>query len=849
MYTYIKTHGKYIFVRETGGIIKRVSSHKFRIFFESDAGEEYKNIEGRSLKYIEFDDFKSADKYVSSFRKNNSAILYGAKNFGYHYIRDCYNDKPPANVSDLFIANIDIETGRDDKGYSSPEDARCPITAITLEDMGKNLYYVWGWGDGVYIKEHSEIDVEKKYYHFSSEKDMLYHFVLFWSKKYPDIITGWNTDRYDIPYIINRIRNLFGDKGELLYDKLSPFNRVYIKTLTDQFGKEYKIYDIIGVSLLDYMVLFKKFTFKTPENYKLDTIAHMVLGERKLDYSDYANLQDLCDNNYQKFIDYNIKDVSIIHRLDNKLRLFELVLSLAYKAGINYTDVLSPVTTWDILIYNVLMDENIVPPINVSENNSGSYIGAYVKEPKPGLYKWVVSCDLNSLYPHLQMGINISPEKRLTDNELHPDLINIRKQLSDDTSIGIQKLLNCDIDTQLLKHHNVTIAPNGEFYRRDSDGFIPVILEKLYTERKRVKKSMLEDKQLMENDPLLDLTDQIASKDTLQMALKILMNSEYGALANKYFRYFNLKNAEAVTSSGQLAILWVANRLNIYLNRILKSNDVDYIIAIDTDSVYLNLESLVDKFIKTDDTDTIVEIISGWATKILEPEINKIYDDLADYINAHKQKMVMAREVIANVGFWTGKKRYALNVYDNEGVRYSKPKCKIMGLECVRSSTPEYIREKIKEGIKNILTKDENYFQLYMQKTEEDFFDRPYDDIAFPRGVNDIEKWNDNGIPKKSCPIAVRGAIVYNNFLSDNNLIDSERIQSGDKIKFVYLKTPNIFKSHVISYPPGLSKVVHHNIKLCVDYDKQWEGTFKKPIDMYCSCIGWNSNKKFSVFD
>jgi len=847
MYTFVRKHGNQIFVRETGKKVKRVSKYDFEVFFEKDDGN-FKSIDEKKLGIITFSTLKQANKYIDDADKTHSMSLYGAKNFGYYYIREQYRGISPALVKDLYIANIDIETGRDDKGYSSPEEARCPITSITLENLNNNMYYIWGWGDGVYSKNLSEIDVSKKYKHFNSEEEMLFDYISYMSNNHPDIITGWNSNQYDIPYIINRSYILFND-AESLINGMSPFGRVYDRKVKDSWGNFHIQYDIVGVSLLDYMDLFKKFTFKTPENYKLNTIAHMILGDNKLNYDEYKNLQDLRDRNYQKFIDYNIKDVMIVHRLDNKLKLFDLVLSVAYKAGINYTDVVSPVTTWDVLIYNVLMDEGIVPPITIGKSYSGKYIGAYVKEPIPGKYKWVVSCDLNSLYPHLQMGYNISPEKRLTDDMLSDELREIRYKLGDAIS-GIQKLLNENIDTSILQKYGVCVTPNGQFYKTDDDGFIPVILEGLYNERKSVKKSMLEDKQKMEDDTSLDLGNQIAAKNTLQMALKILMNSEYGAMANQYFRYFDLKNAEAVTSSGQLAILWVAKHLNIFLNRIVMTEDVDYIIAIDTDSVYLNLETLVDVFIKGEhDTDRIVDILDGWAKKILEPEIDRIYSNLAIYTNAHKQKMVMAREVIADTGFWTGKKRYALNVHDSEGVRFTEPHAKIMGLECVRSSTPEIVRGMIKDCIEIILRDDENVFQQYIVNAEKIFYNSEYDIITFPRGVNNIEKWNDNGMPRKSCPIHVRGAIVYNKFIDDNNLVEAERIYSGDKIKFCYLKTPNIFKSPVISYPPGLPEEVHIEIEQYIDYGKQWEGTFYKPIKMYADNVEWETEKRYTVFD
>lgn len=852
MYTFCKKYGNKIFLRDHHRNIKTITKHTWDVYFDDPDGT-YKSIEGKPLRK---DTYPTVRKAMNALEENERYLhAYGAKTFGYQYIRDKYLRSKPITPKDLYIANIDIETGRDENGYSPPEEARCPVTSITLYDMTADRYVVWGYHKDGYISKSDNV----KYVNCRDEKDLLFKFITFLSLRHPDIITGWNVEQYDITYIYNRTSRIISNADELLAS-LSPFGIVNEGEVHDGFGNTHQVYNIIGVSTLDYLALFKKFTYITPENYKLDTVAHLLLGDRKIDYSEYANLQDLYNRDYEKFIDYNIKDVEIVTRLDNKLKLFDLILSVAYKAGINYSDVVSPVTTWDVLIYNAVMDSGIVPPYDIPKAKSGQYVGAYVKEPTPGMYKWVVSCDLNSLYPHLQMGVNISPEKRLIDDKLPQELKDIRDSFGD-TLNGIQMLLEEKVDTSVLQKYNVSLAPNGQFYKRDGDGFIPVILEGLYSERKAVKRSMLDDKQAMEDDPSLDLGNQIAQKNTLQMALKILMNSEYGALANKYFRYFDLRNAEAVTSSGQLSIMWVAKHLNIFLNRILHTSDSDYVIAIDTDSVYLNLEYLVEKFVKPEgkSVSSTVDVIDGWAKKVLEPEISRIYDNLAKYTNAHKQKMVMSREVIADKGFWTGKKRYALNVYDNEGVRYKKPEAKILGLECVRSSIPEFCRDYIRETIVKILTEKEKDIQDFILKVKKDFYSQAPEDISFPRGTNNIEKWVDSeegmiysvfedeldfepsesfGSSKKSTPIHVRGCIVYNNYLDENGFTD-EKIQSGDKVKFCNLKKYNSFGSHVISFPPAMNPKIYEELKDNIDYDAQWMGTYFKPIEAIMNVIGW----------
>ena len=886
MYTYCRKMGNRIFLREESGDPQTITKFSCDVYYpltdESEA--KYHSIYGKPLYKESFPSLKEAHDNLTEIE--NHITVYGAKNFGYQYIRDKFLGKTPITPDMIYIANIDIETARDNKGYSPAKIARCPITAITLHNIAEDMYTVWGYHADGYIPTKNNV----RYISCSSEIDMLYKFVGFISCNYPHIITGWNSNLYDIPYIVNRINRMFNDDG-ITSAKLSPYGQVYAKDVKTAYGKHQQTYDIVGISCIDYMDLFKKFTYKKPENYKLDTVAHMILGDRKVDYSEYKNLQELYVKNFKKFIDYNIKDVNIVTRLDEKLNLFNLVLSLAYKVGVNFADVVSPVTTWDIFIYNAIMDKNMIPPIKMDDAEAGKYIGAFVKEPIIGMYKWLISCDLNSLYPHIQMGYNISPEKRVSEKNLPQALLDIKNKLIEETELsftpfiekrhsfnvfdaiddildddfeynygeesegspevlnGIQHLLDESIDLSILDEYNVCITPNGQFYRRDEDGFIPVILSGLYNERKAVKKSMIDDKKSMERDSSLNLTNTIAVKDTLQMALKILMNSEYGALGNQYFRYFDLRNAEAVTSSGQLAILWVQKHLNIFFNRILKTEGIDYVVYADTDSVYLNLEPIVEKFITDTDKNKIVDILDGWAKKVLQPEINNIYSRLAKYTNAHREKMVMAREVIADRGFWTGKKRYALNVYDNEGVRYAKPKTKIMGLECVRSSTPEFCRTYIKESIVKILTGEERTVQKYIDETKDLFMEQPPEDISFPRGVNDMEKWtSEKGLPLKGCPIAVKGAIIYNLFLKNNELTDEE-IQSGDKIKFTYLKQPNIFRSPVLSYPPAMASLVYENLSKYIDREKQWNGTFYDPVNKIMKTVGWNGTKVNSIFD
>ena len=304
------------------------------------------------------------------------------------------------------------------------------------------------------------------------------------------------------------------------------------------------------------------------------------MGQKKLDHSEFDTFKDFYTKGWQKFIEYNIVDVELVDRLEDKMKLIELALTMAYDAKVNYIDVFYQVRMWDNIIYNYLKKRDIVIPPRVNADKNEKYAGAYVKEPIPGKYDWVVSFDLNSLYPHLMMQYNISPETLV--EERHP-------------TVSVDKILEEQLSFEMYK--NYAVCANGAMYRKDVRGFLPELMEKMYGERKVFKKKMLDAKQQYEKTPTKALEKEIARCNNIQMAKKISLNSAYGAIGNQYFRYYKLANAEAITLSGQVSIRWIENKMNAYLNKLLTTEEVDYVIASDTDSIYLNLGPLVDKFL------------------------------------------------------------------------------------------------------------------------------------------------------------------------------------------------------------------------------------------------------------
>jgi DNA polymerase elongation subunit (family B) len=738
----------------------------------------------------------------------------------------------------LEIAIIDIEVGSEN-GFPDPYEANEPITAIAIHYINGHKY-VYGCGS------YENNDPENVTYHkCKDEWSLCKHFLRMWSEKTPDIITGWNTKFFDVPYLINRFKKILGEDD---CKKLSPWNRINERTTVIN-GRQLIAYELVGLASLDYIELYKWYApgGKSQESYKLDNIANVELGEKKLSYDEYDSLHQLYKLNYQKFIEYNIKDVDLILKLEDKLKLLELAVTLAYDTKTNYEDVFAQTRMWDSLTYSYLLEKKIIVPPRIVKDKDSAFEGAYVKEPQTGLHKWVASFDLNSLYPHLMMQYNISPETLIEPQNYTQEMRDVLSQ-----GITVDKLLKSQIDTSNLK--GATLTPNGQFFRTDFQGFLPKMMEEMYQDRKKFKKFMLAAQQEYQNETdaekKKELEKKIAKYNNIQLAKKVSLNSAYGALGSQYFRFYDLRMALAVTLAGQLSIRWIENKLNEYLNKLLKTEE-DYVIASDTDSIYLNLASLVDSIFRSGSEDhaKVISFMDKVCEDKIQPYIDKSYQELADYVHAYQQKMEMKREALASRGLWTAKKRYVLNVYNNEGVQYKEPKMKVMGLEMVKSSTPAVIRERMKETIKLIITGTEAELHDYIEDFRNHFNSLPAEEVSFPRGCNGLSNYSDSlTLYKKGTPIHVKGAILYNHFLKEKKLTKKYPfVQDGDKLKFTYLKMPNPFKDTVISYPSRLPP--EFGIQEFIDYDLQFEKTFLEPIKTILNLVGWTVEKTNSLED
>ena len=388
-------------------------------------------------------------------------------------------------------------------------------------------------------------------------------------------------------------------------------------------------------------------------------------------------------------------------------------------------------------------------------------------------------------------------------------------------------------------------AANGAMYRKDVRGFLPELMDKIYKERTIYKKKMLAAKQENEKSPSKALEKEIARCNNIQMARKIQLNSAYGAIGNQYFRYYKLENAEAITLSGQASIRWIENKMNGYLNKLLSTQEEDYVIASDTDSIYLNLGPLVTKFLgsKSGDKVKVVELLDKICQDKLEPFIEKSYSDLAEYVSAYEQKMIMKRENIADRGIWTAKKRYILNVWNSEGVQYAEPKLKVMGIEAVKSSTPAPCRKMLKDAFKIMMTGSEDDVIEYIDSCRKTFNVPEPEDISFPRSVSDVDKYKSvNAIYDKGTPIHCRGALLFNHYVKQKNPTNKySLIQNGEKIKFLYLKKPNPIHENVLSFIQEWPKEL--DLNKYIDYDLQFDKAFLEPLKIILDSIGWSVEK------
>lgn len=807
------------------------------LYTQTTKSNALKALDGTLVEPISFETISQARNFLNRYADVDNVSVYGTTDFVSQFIAEAFPDEVEFDMNMINTAYIDIEV-YSGEGFPQPEEAIHEVTAICLYLTNERVYRVWGCGEFNHTGDNDDRVIYQK---FNSEADLLMDFLRFWStdSNNPDIITGWHVRFFDIPYLVNRITRLFGEDQA---KRLSPWRKINIRNVSVK-GKHLDVYELIGIQQLDYFDLFQKFgySYGQQESYKLDHIAHIVLGERKLSYDEYKQLHDLYVRDYEKYIRYNIQDTRLVVRLDEKLDLINLALTMAYKAGVNYSDTFGSTKIWETIIYRFLNQHNIIAPPSPKDQINQSFEGAYVKAVNASRYDWVASFDVNSMYPNIIVQWNMSPETLCDD--YYPDY-------------SVEYCLDKNSTHEIGE--GKCIAANGTMFKTNKRGAIPELVKTYYDDRKTIRAEMDNCKKrlkslegVQDTEEIIkqrhDLESTISKLNNRQMAIKILMNSLYGSLANRYFKYYRLKMAEAVTLTGQMVIRSAANALNEEMNTIMKTKGkTDYVFYSDTDSCYLTLSPLVDK-IKPKNP---LKFVDDACTEVFENVLKREFDRINETFHCLENRMVMKREIIANTGIWLSKKRYVLNVLNEEGITFSEPKLKIMGVEAVKSSTPEICRDALKTTMKTILrdTSDKVIDEINTFKTR--FMDATPEQVSFPRGVTAINKWKTQKAPGyiKGTPIHVKGAIIYNNLLIQNNIDNLySTVKAGDKIKFCYLKMPNTLRESVISFPDYLPS--EFKLEKYIDKEKQFEKTFMAPIRPILDAAGIDFSSTQSLED
>ena len=825
-YTYARHYGNDILFRGVKNGKRFTARHEFQptLFVKSKEKSKYKSIFGENVSPIKFPTNKEATAFFDSYKDVENFPIFGQNYYAYQYITENYPGEIQWDANEMLIYSIDIET-TSEGGFPNVDSPSEKVLVITLQNNNTKKITTFGLGEFTPTKETNHLDID--YQGFDTEEQLLDTFLTWWQDNCPDIITGWNSNLFDMPYLITRVQRVLGENE---HKRFSPFKLINKRPIRFA-NREMTAFEITGVAQLDYLDLYKKFTYVTRESYKLDFIAETELGKNKLE-SGFDTFKEFYDGDWNRFVEYNIIDTVIVDELEDKMKLIELAITMAYDAKCNYNDVFSAVRTWDSLLYNHLWEKDIV--IHQGGGRKDRQIeGAFVQEPKPGSYEWVASFDATSLYPSILMQHNMSPETIVPG---------FKYNVSVDDQLDRYQL-------DKLKEKNYTMAGNGSCYTREKKGLFPEIVQKFFNDRLKYKKLMQKAQKDFQETGALHHKNEISKYNNFQMARKIQLNSLYGALANQYFRFYDDRIAEGITMSGQLVIRDTAKALDKYMNKVCGTEDEMYSFYSDTDSCYVTCKKMVDNFFPDKDTDKVVELLDKIGTDKIEPAIAQAMTKLGNYTNAFEHKIDFKREVIADKGVFVAKKRYALNVLDDEGLRLKEPKLKVMGLEIVRSSTPAPIRDSLKEAVRLILTSDEEHLQTYIAEAQKQFNTLPVEDIAFPRGCNNLQKYSSTAdIYQKGTPIHVRGSLLYNKLLKDNKLhLKYEAIQDGDKIKFLYLKEPNSLHENTIAFVTKLPK--EFDISKYVDYDLIFQKAFTDPLENILKPLGWNTEPQATLED
>lgn len=827
-YTACMLRGKNILVRgyNNGRRFQENVPFKPILYRTTETPSPFKTLNGKSLKAIQFSNAYECREFVKRYKDDPDGSVFGNSDFITQYLLTAYPNEVTYDLSKINIAYLDIEC-ESENGFSEIDTPTEKINLITVKVAG--MTYV--------LTQKQVVLPGCNVVLCASEKDMISKFFGILKKTDVDVLTGWNVKLFDIPYIMGRAK-IFFEEDEL--QSWTPFNMIkcQVRNIGD---KDYTMYEIPGYTILDYLDLYKKFSGKLQSSYKLDHIAEVELKLKKVSYEEYDSLREFYTKNFQKFAEYNVQDVDLVERLDGQLKLINLALSICYEAKITYDKVFFPTHIWETICCDYLLRKDVISPLKTSYDKEDKFKGAYVKEIRPGRYKNIVSLDATSLYPSIIQSWGISPET--LDSHRYP--------------IGVNDFLKEESqDLKMILHtaalENKAVACNGCMFDRNQMGFIPTLIERTLSQRKEAKSKMLELEKEYEKTKDDSLLPTIQALKIRQEVKKVLANSLYGCMGNPTFTFSSPELATAVTLTGQVIIQITEREINGYINRFLKNDKPkDYIIAMDTDSVYLNMEEIISVIKSQTNVPDVTKLTRDIVEQKIQVYLNKQLDTLTSKLNCHKSKISFKLEFIASDGFWVAKKNYALWVNEKEGVRFAKGKSIIKGLASKRSSTPPLMQEHLEACTKLILLSTEAELKGYVDKLKKDYTNLPIKDISSASSVSGLSNYSDPfTIFKKGTPIATKASLLHNAYVRKLNLEkEIPMINEIDKIKFVIVKIPNPYgcsgEDSVMGYVGRPPKEFH--LEKYVDRTKQFDKIFMKPLQIMLDAVGWSLNTKPSL--
>ena len=796
------------------------------LYTESATPADATSIFRTHLKRRVFKNNMERSKFV---KETSTSRLFGNMSCEQQFLLEAFKEQVDGkdfSKYPLKIYSFDIETYSPNE-FPVPELAKDPVILITIHNNLTDEIFSWG-----VEKKYKPKNENVKYYCCRTEFEMFEKFMNFWKIDPPDILVGWNSERFDIPYIINRARGLLGDE---FINQLSPVGKLYYKPIMDNFGRNTGKWVIYGLSCLDYMEIYKAYAKGERESYSLNYIGEYELKEGKLAIN-ATNLSNLANEDWENFVDYNIQDVQLLVKLEAKLNYLRIVRLLAYKGCTNFEAALGKIAIVTGAMYLQAHKQGYVIPTFKNEEIRDSLVGGYVREPERGLKKSIVSYDVNSLYPNTIITLNISAETKLgkivigeygVDDKLTIRLVNGK----------IHELTEKQFKT-FIKKEKISVSKAGVLYSQKYKGVCPNLIDTLYTERVEAQKQKLtleKKKKLNEEEKAT-----VEYLDTLQYTIKILLNSIYGTFANKYSAFMDIDNASSITKTGQAVAKEGAKILDEFIQKTYGVTS-SCVIAGDTDSVYITIQPILDKLelplavdnVITKKVHTIVDEI----TEVVNSEINSW---AGTELNSSDSRFVFKREVIADVGTFLQKKRYIIRILDKEGVAVEGGKFKYVGVEIARSTMPKKVKEIVKEVLENaLLTNDIKGTNDIYRHAYDTFISLPLAEVAFRSSIQNYNKYADGATLdkfNKGTPCHVKASIAFNLLLDKFKLTSKyEKIQSGQKVKYFYTAN-NPYRLDAIAFVTDYPKEFD---KVKIDYEKMFLKIAAPPVERLYEALDW----------